>query len=144
MADGREHARGAVAVLNVGGVDPCCKQTARVGEDMTLAALDLLARVKAPWAAAFRGLHPLAVDDHGRRAGLAPLGLARRHKQTVIDTRLQLVIPPHRETALHRRTRMAFTTSRKSVGARPPQGTGRRHMRLDQAPFFIGDVACLT
>lgn len=105
MADGREHARVTVAVLNVGGVDPCCKQqTARVGEDMTLAALDLLTRVKAPWAAAFRGLHALAVDDPGRRAGLAPLGLARRHKQTVIDTRLQLVIPPHREMALHRRT----------------------------------------
>jgi len=49
VADGREHARGAVAVLNVGGVDLSGEQqTGRVGEDMTLAALDLLTRVKAP------------------------------------------------------------------------------------------------
>ena len=42
------------------------QQTAGVGENVALAALDLLARVEAPWAAAFGGLDRLAVDDAGR------------------------------------------------------------------------------
>ena len=79
VADGREHRGGAVAILDVGGVDLSGNQQAcGVGEDVAFAALDLLARVKAPWTAAFRGLDRLAVDDAGRWAGLAPLGLAGR------------------------------------------------------------------
>src|ERR1039458_1466386 len=40
----------------------------RVGDDMPLAALDLLAGVEPARPAAFRGLHRLAVDDARGRA----------------------------------------------------------------------------
>jgi hypothetical protein len=56
----------AVAVLDIGGVnDGSDQQALRVGDDMALSALDLLARIKAPRPAAFRGFHALAVD-HAR------------------------------------------------------------------------------
>ena len=57
---------GAVAILDVGGVNLQADQMAlRVGDDVALAALDLLACIKAAWTAAFRGLHRLAVDHTG-------------------------------------------------------------------------------
>ena len=135
---------GAVAILDVGGVDLSGnQQTAGVGEDVTFAALDLLARVKAPWTAAFRGLDRLAVDDAGRWAGLAPLGLAGRHQEMVIDARPQRVVPPrgeidaapssaaeksfgsNRQGQPERKTyRMAFTTSRRSVVLGRPRACG--------------------
>ena len=53
--DFRPAQRRAVTVVNVGGVDHGVDQIAfGVGEDMALAALDLLGRLIAPKAAAFR------------------------------------------------------------------------------------------
>ena len=81
-ADRCEYARRAVAILDVGLVHEQADQIAfGVGDDVALAALDLLARVKPAWTAAFRSLHRLAVDDAGGRARLAPGLLARRHHQ---------------------------------------------------------------
>src|SRR3546814_11983244 len=55
--------RRAVAVLNVGGMDHRMYQIALgVGEDVALAALDLLARVIAARAATFSRFHALAID----------------------------------------------------------------------------------
>lgn len=51
---------------------------------MPLAAFDVLARIIAAWAAAFRGLDALAVDHCGRRAGVAPSALAAVHEQMVV------------------------------------------------------------
>lgn len=63
----------AVAVLNVGGVDDRRDNEAeRVGEDMTLPPLDLLAPVITANAAAFGRFHRLAVDDARRRLGSRP------------------------------------------------------------------------
>ena len=54
----------AVTVLNIGGVDDETNhQAERVDDDVTLAAIDLLAGVKAPDSAAFGDLDRLTVDD---------------------------------------------------------------------------------
>ena len=72
VADGREHRGSVVAILDVGGVDLSGnQQAAGVGEDVTFAALDLLARVKAPRTAVFRGLDRLV---SGRRLSAAISG----------------------------------------------------------------------
>ena len=79
--DGGEHHRRAVAVLDLGAVDhDRDQQAAGVGEDVTLAARDFFSGVEAPDTAAFRGFYALTVDDTGRRAGRAALGLARRER----------------------------------------------------------------
>ena len=79
------------------------EQTQGIGEDMALAALDLLARVLAPDAAGFRGFYRLAVDHAGRCTGLAPLKLACRRDQMVIDRRQKTAVAPIIEIALYRR-----------------------------------------
>jgi hypothetical protein len=64
---------GAVAVLDIGGMDlQADKVSLRVGDDVALAAFDLLAGVEPSRTAALGGLHGLTVDDAGGRAGLAP------------------------------------------------------------------------
>lgn len=65
-ANGLEHAGGTVPILDVGAVHhQPYHQTERVGNDMALAALDLLAGIIAPCAAAFGGFDALAVDRPG-------------------------------------------------------------------------------
>ena len=49
MAEGLQHRRSAVAVLNIGAMDDQTdQQTQRISDDMALAPLGLLADVKAP------------------------------------------------------------------------------------------------
>ncbi len=75
---GANHPLGAVAVLDVGGVDHGDQQEANgIDQDVSLPALDLLGRVIARNAAVFRDFHRLTVDHRGRGTGLAPLPLAR-------------------------------------------------------------------
>ena len=63
----------AVAVLDAGGMDDQPqRQAQRVGEQMPLAAVDLLARVEAARAARLGGLDALAVDDRGGRRPSRP------------------------------------------------------------------------
>src|ERR1041385_2830924 len=60
---------GAVIVLNVGRMhQQSDERTLCVGDDVTLASLDALGGIKPARAAAFRGLHTLAVDDPGGRS----------------------------------------------------------------------------
>lgn len=67
-ANGLEHADGTAPILDVGAVrHQPYHQTERVGDDMALAALDLLAGIIAPYAAAFGGFDALAVNHSGRR-----------------------------------------------------------------------------
>jgi hypothetical protein len=57
-ADRGEHLHRAITVLDVGGVNAQADEMAlRVGDDVALASLDLLASIKAARAAAFRCLH---------------------------------------------------------------------------------------
>lgn len=55
---------GTVPILHLGAVHNQPDQ--RVGNDMALVALDLLAGIIAPNAAAFGGFDTLAVDHSGR------------------------------------------------------------------------------
>src|ERR1700755_2422173 len=91
-----------------------------IGDDMALAALDLLAGIEAPWTAGFGGLDRLAVDHSGGGAGLAAGGLARLHDQLMIDPLPDAVVAPGVEEALHRRE------GRIAVGQQPPLTTARR------------------
>lgn len=74
-----------------------------IGDNVALAALDLLACIKAMRAAAFRRLHRLAVDDAGGRAGLAAGALARIHHRRMVDAHEQSVARPFIEITLHGR-----------------------------------------
>ena len=105
-ADGFENIDGAVAVLNVRGVDQDEQQKATgVGDDMPFAALHFLARVIARNPAALRGFDRLAVDDTGAGRGLPTSLLARRHHQQVVNCRQQAAVPPGVKIAAHRRDR---------------------------------------
>jgi hypothetical protein len=74
----------AIPVLNVGGMRDRVQHVALgIGEDMTLAALDLLARIIAARSAAFRGFHALAVDHTGCRLGQFSCVLAQRPDQPI-------------------------------------------------------------
>ena len=77
VTDAGEHiGRAAVAILNIGGVnDGPDEQSLRVGEDMTLAALDLLAGVEASRTAAFRRFHALTIDDAALEEAFRPTAL---------------------------------------------------------------------
>ncbi len=69
MADGVQQFDGAIAVLDVGGVDLQADQmTFGVGDDVALAALDLLAGVVAARAAArARGFAPVIQHKHNEK-----------------------------------------------------------------------------
>src|SRR6266508_1181518 len=127
---------------------------------MALAALHLLGHVKSTWAAAFRGLYALAVDDAGRRRRLAPDGLTRAPDETAIDAMPSPVVPLTVEVALHGRARRKFspelpplTAGSKNVKNGIHYGSQirrswasyasrRRHQRLQQRPFRVCRVAC--
>src|SRR5436309_1241010 len=127
---------------------------------MALAALHLLGHVKSTWAAAFRGLYALAVDDAGRRRRLAPDGLTRAPDETAIDAMPSPVVPPTVEVALHGRARRKFSPERPPLTAGSKNvkngihygsqirrswasySSRRRHQRLQQRPFRVCRVAC--
>ena len=91
--------------------------------NMALAALDLLARVKATNAAAFGGLHALAADDAGGRARLPAFPFARGHDEFVVDGVQQSFVPPAPEVFLHRRKR------REILRQEPPRAARRGHVK---------------
>ena len=135
---GSQQVRRPIAVLDIGGMDlGCDHQAVAVGEDVPLAALDLLAGVEAPRSAAFRGLDRLAVDDAGAGAGGASLCHARLRQEKAVDACPQAVVAPRREVAVDGRARrevpgqplrsmygMASTTRRNSVLRRRPSRRG--------------------
>jgi hypothetical protein len=72
MADCGEQERRSIAILNACLMhDRADQQARRVGQDVALAAFDLLAGVVASRAAGLGGLDRLAIDDPGGRARLA-------------------------------------------------------------------------
>ena len=86
MADGPEDVRGAVAILDPGGMDDGEQQQAqRIGHDVALAPLDLLARIEARNPAALGGFDALAIDHARRWTGLAAFQFPRAHHQQVVD-----------------------------------------------------------
>jgi hypothetical protein len=77
-----QHQRRAVAVLNVDSVDYAMDQIAiGVGQDVALAAVDLLACILAPRPGRFLAFHALVADHPGTGRGVAPCRLAPDQQQ---------------------------------------------------------------
>src|SRR6266481_5055859 len=124
-------------------------------------ALDLLGRVVAARSTALGGLDRLTVDDPGRWARFTARRFPRLQQQLEIDLLKQAVVSPIVEITLHRRERRKVIRQHPPLTAgprdiqnrvkhgsqleleRPAQRLGRRHMRLDQRPFRIRDIACV-
>src|SRR3954447_21573190 len=157
-----EQWHGAVIVLNIGRVHESSQQpTFGIGDDVTLAAFHLLGHVKPPRAAAFRGLHTLAVNDAGRRRCPASDGLASQPNEIAIDPMPGSVVTPAIEVTLNRRARWKILGHRPPLAAgrqnvknrvynepqinlpRPPQIAWLRHERCHNFPLVIGHVACI-
>src|SRR6202043_2407931 len=121
--DRSKDAQGAIAILNAGFVhDEPDHVALGVGDDVALAALDLLSCIKAPWATAFRGFHRLAVNHSGRRARLSASRLARRHDERVVQRGEDSTARPRVEIPLHRRVGWEV------LGQLPPLATGGRNV----------------
>jgi hypothetical protein len=95
LYDSGQHARRAIPILDVGSVDHGMNEIALgVGEDVTLASLDLLACVVAARPAAFCSFHALAADHPGAGRCLAARRFASDQQQGVIEREPQAVIAP--------------------------------------------------
>ena len=161
VSDAGEHIRCAVAILDISGVnDGANQQALRVGDDMAFAPLDLLARVEAPWAAAFRRFHALAVDHARAGGGFSTHCLTGHQQQRVIDRFPHAHRTPAVEVMLHRGHRREQTGGQHPPRQPAPQqvqdrfddlpvipdrrpatlGTGREH-RLQDRPFRIRQIA---
>src|SRR3546814_4631377 len=80
MTDGGEQGGRAIPVLNIGAMNgEADEQAGGVGDNVAFASLDLLSGIIARNTAAFRGFDALAVDDAGRRTGLAAHRFPGRH-----------------------------------------------------------------
>lgn len=85
--------------------DETHEKAERVGDDVALAAHDLLSGVEATNYATFGGLDRLAVDDGCGGAGLSAFALVRCHRQLVVDSAKPALVAPPAEIFLHRRER---------------------------------------
>lgn len=139
--------------------DEAHKKAESIGEDMPLAALDLLAGVKAPNAAALGGLDALAVDDAGARAGLTPFQFTCLSHQMPADRLQKAAVAPIIKVALHRRIgwevpgqQRPRTTARRQIQDRihdlpqirrpwPADRLGPGQERRNQCPFPITQIA---
>lgn len=163
VADCLDEVDCAVTVLDAGGMNrheqhqPQC-----IGDYVTLAPHDLLARVIAAHSAAFGGFDALAVDHPCAWAGLAPFDLARSHHQHVIDRLPQAAVAPSVEIALDRRKRRKILRQHSPLTAAGRQIEDRVHhfahigaartttnlrgrkQRFDQRPFRIAQIAWIT
>src|SRR5580693_2216023 len=134
----------------------------RIGNDVSLAPLDLLASIITAGTATFRRFHRLAVDDTRGRARLPTLVLARHDDERVVDRHPRPIARPRIEIALHGRVRRKFfwklpplATRRSNVEqcihdltdvrlAWTSDRIRNRHERLDQRPLRIRRVACVA
>src|SRR5436305_6536688 len=129
---------------------------------MALAPLDLLGRIVTSRPAALGRLDRLTVDYPRRRARFAARRFARFQQQRKIDLLEQAVVAPVVEIALHGSERREvlgqhspLTASPRHVQdriehvaqlgrARAAQTLNRRHVRLNQRPFGVRQVACVA
>src|SRR2546430_7286016 len=94
-SDEPQQRHGAMIVLNVGGLNKHGEQRAfGIGDDVTLAAFDLLGHVKPTRTAAFRGFRALAVDDASRWDRFTPDGLACQPDEAAVDAMPSPVVAP--------------------------------------------------
>jgi len=153
----------AMNVLDIGRVDLHGKQRAvRIGDDVTLASLHLLARIKPAWTAAFCRFHTLTVDDSGGRRALASCRTARALDQDTIDLAPDVAVTPIVKVVLNGRERREvfrqrapLAAGRKNVenriqdGAKTPcrwatRASALRQQWPQQNPLLSGRVACVA
>ena len=153
----------AVAVLDVGGMDDQPqRQAQRVGEQMSLAAVDLLAGIEPPRATRLGCLDALAVDDPGGRRGLPAGLLTCRHEQRRLDASTRC--PPARTAGNSRRPCSWVETRVGSIRQGQPVAAGRARRSapraarssaagrrawppaegLDQREFLVRHVGCVA
>ena len=129
--DFSEQQRCPVTILDIGRVDQGVDEVALgVGQDMALAALDLLARIIATRAAALGGLDALAVDDAGAGRGFTVMDFAHDHQQRMVQRLPQPVVAPQVKPAPDGRYR------RKAWWQHPPRQAATQQIqdRLDDPP----------
>src|SRR5581483_6742940 len=150
-------------VLNVGRVHLHGEQRAAcIGNDVALAPFHSLARVKPAWAATFRGLHTLAVDDSSRGSALASCRSARALDQGTIDPPPNGAVAPIVKIVLHRRERRKVFRQGAPLAAggkniedriedgpkwplrRAPDALPLRQQAAQQNPFLSCRVACIA
>src|SRR6266850_1477212 len=132
LVDGLDDQHGTIAILDIGGVHlGADQQTASIGHNVALTPFDLLGRIVTTRPAALGGLGRLTVDDPRRWARFAAGRLARLRQH-----------PPL--TAGPRDIQDRVKHGSQLDLARSAQRLGRRHMRLDQPPFSIGQIACVA
>src|SRR5262249_39502335 len=139
-------------------------EAAAVGVDqsVTLAPVDLLARIVTARAAGLGGLDALAVDDRGRGAGVAPDPLAIcHHKRVVYPFKAPVVAPggepaidrpPRRQVARHQPPRAArphhveypIDDLAHRPLARPARRAGLPQVRRDDAPLCVGQIGLVS
>ena len=133
-----------------------------VDQGVSLAALDLFARVVTARAANLGGLDALAVDHARRKTGVAPGPLSIEHDQLVVQPLEGAVVteiqepavdrlvgwkalgqhPPRTARAKHVEDRFDDLPHRpRPSSARPPR---RRQARLQERPLRIRQIACVA
>src|SRR3546814_20496576 len=105
-----------------------------VGEDVALAALDLLARVIAARAATFSRFHALAIDHAGTGRSFATSRFTSHQQQGMIEREPQFVIAPQVKPAPNRRDRRK-AGRQHSPRQPPPQQIQDRLDEPSQRPF---------
>src|SRR3546814_8400217 len=102
MTDGGEQGGRAIPVLNIGAMNgEADEQAGGVGDNVAFASLDLLSGIIARNTAAFRGFDALAVDDAGRRTGLAAHRFPGRHDKMMVDRSQKTVVADRKSTRLN-------------------------------------------
>src|SRR5215471_5430643 len=153
----------AVIVLNVGGVHLDGEQrNIGIGDDVALTPFHLLSHIKPAWAATFRGLNALAVDNAGRGRGLTSRRPANTLDEHTIDPVPNSPVAPAVEVILNGRARRKvlrhgapLAAGGKNVEdgvhhhaqidlARSSDPARLGHQRSKHLPLLIRRVACIA
>ena len=97
--------------------DKADQKTNRVGDDVTLAALDPFPGIIAANPATFSGFHAPAVNHTRCQAGLPTSHLTRERNQTVIEFDKQAAAAPVMEMHQSWKYRRTVETGGKSLGS---------------------------
>lgn len=132
--------RCSVPILDVGGVDQGVNQIAfGIGQDMPLAALDLLARVIAPRPAAFRGFDALAVDHVRTERRLATIRLARTHEQIRVEALPRPVLALQVDRPAESTAVASPTAGLHAAGRRSPRQSAASAICVGSRQMTVGE-----
>ena len=134
----------------------------RIDERVAFAPVDLLASIVTACPAGLGGLDALAVNDRGRRAGVAPDPFAICHHERVVYPFKAPVIAPSGEPAVNRPSRGKVVRQQPPraarshdiedavddlahrPSARPARSAGLWQVRRDHAPLRVSQVRLVS